>query len=508
MARTQYQAAAEDTRVYWKPGDPKPPVVWEAQGDAQRAFLSCPYQEALFHGNRGGGKTDSLVMDFAQDTHSGFGRHWVGVLFRQTYPQLEDVVNKTRATFPRMFPGQCDFNEQKMKWVWDSGAVLYLRHIRRVEDYWAYHGHSFAWIGWEELTSWPTPDCYLKIMTLLRTVHPGILKRVRATTNPFGPGHGWVKFRFRLPAMDCRAIKDAKTEQGRPEPIRVAIRSDVRQNKILLKTNPHYLDEIAAAATSDAEREAWVEGSWDIAAGGIFSSVWYECSRWIIIRPFSIPQSWFIDRGFDWGESKPFVVLWYAQSDGSDVKMPDGRVRATVPGDLFVIREWYGMKPGKPNVGTGLLATQISAGIVERELLWGLHGRVNAGPADNAIFGKNNGNCIAEDFKKRVRIGDRTYPGVTWVEGNKDPGSRVPGWALIKTKFRATKPPASGVREQPGLYVFDICEHFLRTIPVLPADEVKMDDVDTNSEDHIADTLRYKVLTKRRISSTGTTRGM
>jgi hypothetical protein len=35
-----------------------------------------------------------------------------------------------------------------------------------------------------------------------------------------------------------------------------------------------------------------------------------------------------------------------------------------------------------------------------------------------------------------------------------------------------------------------------------------MDDVDTDSEDHIADTLRYKVLTKRRISTAGTTRGM
>jgi len=38
------------------------------------------------------------------------------------------------------------------------------------------------------------------------------------------------------------------------------------------------------------------------------------------------------------------------------------------------------------------------------------------------------------------------------------------------------------------------CTAFLSTIPVLPRDEEKPDDVDTDAEDHVYDELRYRVL--------------
>ena len=40
-----------------------------------------------------------------------------------------------------------------------------------------------------------------------------------------------------------------------------------------------------------------------------------------------------------------------------------------------------------------------------------------------------------------------------------------------------------------------------RTVPVLPRDEVKMDDVDTTAEDHIADEARYRILSHKVVSS-------
>ena len=45
--------------------------------------------------------------------------------------------------------------------------------------------------------------------------------------------------------------------------------------------------------------------------------------------------------------------------------------------------------------------------------------------------------------------------------------------------------------EKAGLWVFNTCVNFLRTVPTLQRDESKPDDVDTDQEDHCADAARY-----------------
>lgn len=51
----------------------------------------------------------------------------------------------------------------------------------------------------------------------------------------------------------------------------------------------------------------------------------------------------------------------------------------------------------------------------------------------------------------------------------------------------------TGFRERPGLFIFDSCAQFIRTVFSLPRDEKDMDDVDTDAEDHIGDESRYRV---------------
>ena len=41
------------------------------------------------------------------------------------------------------------------------------------------------------------------------------------------------------------------------------------------------------------------------------------------------------------------------------------------------------------------------------------------------------------------------------------------------------------------LYVFNTCRQFIRTVPQLKYDDVKVEDIDTDMEDHIADVVRY-----------------
>ena len=48
-----------------------PRIIWAPQPGSQEVFLACPVFEALYDGTRGPGKTDALLMDFAQDVGKG-----------------------------------------------------------------------------------------------------------------------------------------------------------------------------------------------------------------------------------------------------------------------------------------------------------------------------------------------------------------------------------------------------------------------------------------------------
>ena len=140
-----------------------------------------------------------------------------------------------------------------------------------------------------------------------------------------------------------------------------------------------------------------------------------------------------------------------------------------------------------------MLAVQVARGIVEREMKWGLQGFVKAGPADSSIYDIENGMSVGIDMEKPVRIGLRMHPGISWLRADKRPGSRKAGWESMRMMVRSAHPNEGLPREVPGLFVMDHCKHFIRTVPVLPRDEKDMDDVDTESEDHVGDEARYRV---------------
>ena len=474
-------------------------VGWAPQPGSQEAFLSCPVFEVLYEGTRGPGKTDALLMSFAMHVGKGHGAAWRGVLFRQTYPQLADVVAKSKKWFYLIFGKNVQFNEASMTWKWSTGEQLLLRHMKSPSDYWNYHGHEYPWIGWEELTNWANDECYRKMFACCRSSQPGMPRMVRATTNPYGVGHAWVKARFQLPAMREQVITDATDLSGRPEPPRVAVHGHIMENRILLDADPDYPTTLAGSARNEAERLAWMEGSWDIVAGGMFDDIWLTHKEAIVVEPILkfIPSSWMIDRSFDWGSSRPFSVGWWAESDGTDLVLPDGSRRSTVRGDIFRIAEWYGWT-GRPNEGLRTTNTAIAKGIVQREVKMGFRPgpkkcRVRAGPADSSIFDEVNGSSVAVEMAQSVRLAGKRYRGVTWLAADKSAGSRIQGWQRMRDMFAATLPEEGRtIRERPGMFICSNCDQFLRTVPVLPRDELDPDDVDTDAEDHTGDDARYR----------------
>lgn len=471
-------------------------VVWAPQPGSQEAFLSCPITEALYHGTRGPGKTDALLMAYAQDVGRGYGSAWRGIIFRETFPQLADVQAKSERWFRQIFPS-AEFNRGLMAWRFEGGEVLFLRHMRQPSDYWNYHGHEYPFIGWEELTNWADDHCFKAMISCNRSSTPGVPRRIRSTTNPYGVGHNWVKERYRLHGKwwETQVIIDARDTNGNLETARCAIHGHIDENRILLAADPNYKQAIATSALNQAMADAWLNGSWALVAGGMFSDVWSHAHN--NLPRFNVPTTWRIDRAFDWGSSHPFSVGWYATSDGSDLKLSNGKTMATVRGDLFRVREWYGWT-GRANEGKRMLASDISEGIVEREIAWGWRqgdtSRVSRGPADSAIFKVENGNCIATDMQKPVRINGSVYRGIDWLPSDKGPGSRKNGWELMRRAIKGAQSKKGAPREQAGLFIVgDECPQFLRTVLSLPRDEKDLDDVNTDSEDHIADEVRYRV---------------
>lgn len=506
---------------------PEHDVVWKPLEGSQTLAVSCPCNHILYEGTRGPGKTDAQLMYFRRFVGIGYGQFWKGVIFDRHYKNLDDLISKSKRWF-RQFGDGAKFlaSTMQLKWVWPTGEELWFRVMKTEQDYWNYHGQEFPFIGWNELTKHPNSELYDMTMSLNRTsflpdfhspknlktgeiddVLPEIPLVVFSTTNPYGVGHNWVKQKFIDAAPPGRVVKiTQKVSNPRTKRRELITKTQVRlfgsykENKYL---SPEYILELESIKDPN-KRRAWLWGDWDITSGGMFDDVW--SSDFNIVEPFQIPPEWRIFRSFDWGSSRPFSVGWWAESDGADVMMANGQWRATIKGDLFRIAEWYGWT-GSPNQGVKMLATQISKGIVQREIKMGYYGRVKDGPADNSINDVANGNCIAGDMAKKVSINGKKYKGIKWTSSIKSPGSRKNGWERLRVAiFNAQS--NEGHREYPGLFVFRTCQDgFIRTVPTLPRDTKDQDDVDTDAEDHVADEVRYVILSLGDRFNSGSTTG-
>lgn len=446
-------------------------IIWEPHPGSQREFLSCPAYEVLYEGERGPGKSDALLMDFAQNCGQCHGYDWRGVLFGREYKHLDEMVVKSKKFFNRIFPGaRWAASKDTYKWIWPDGEELLFRRMKNADEYWDYHGHEYPWIGWEELTKWPGDDCYEIMKSCSRSTNPLIPRKYRATCNPFGSGHNWVKRRF----IDIGPPKTVVTDkQGLT---RCRIHGGTLENTHLMTADPQYRARLESIENPEL-RKAWLNGDWNIVVGGFLQGVWNNQKH--IVKPFKIPIDWPRWRAMDWGYARPFSIGWYTMD-------PDTR-------KIYRYRELYGWG-GKENVGTREDAEAIADKIIEMEA-----DEVKAGcvfrnnPADSAMWASIGGKkidgtelTIGELFGKKK---------VKWRPAKKGPGSRVVGaqivvWYLKNEMFAIFGDPETGTSKQNP--------HWLRTVPVIMPDEKNWEDVDTEMEDHAWDETRYCLTSRHR----------
>lgn len=500
-------------------------VVWEAiPNSSQHYAVNTRCHHTLYHGTRGPGKTITQLMRFRRNVGVGYGSYWRGVIFDREFKNLSDLVAQSKRFFTAFGDG-AKFLESasEYKWVWPTGEELLFRHVKKLSDYDNFHGHEYPFIGWNELTKHPTAELYDKLMSTNRSSFtpekdtpkllepngrpkrtedggfvydtsdgkplPKIPLEVFSTTNPSGPGHNWVKRRFINVAENGEVVvKEYEVfdpQQQKDVIVRktqVAIFGSYRENIYL---DPEYIAELDRLTDSDPNlKQAWLFGSWDVTAGGALDDLW---SRNIHVLPrFPIPKDWKVDRAFDWGSSHPFSVGWWAESNGEEFELEDGTTMCFPAGTLIQFAEWYGTREIGTNKGLKMSAGDVAEGIKEREIALMSEGWVlkqpSPGPADNSIRDKRE-----EDVDTIAdKMADK---GIRWARCDKSPGSRINGLQLMRDALLASKR-----KEEAGLYFMTNCEGSIETLPSLPRDEKKIDDVDTSAEDHVYDMVRYRVL--------------
>ena len=319
---------------------------------------------------------------------------------------------------------------------------------------------------------------------------------------------GWMK-----PANPPMSIFKAPQDEGGMD--RIYIPAQITDNEQLMENDPTYRDKLMGLG-EDNEVRAMLYGDWDALGGDAFGDLWDP--KLHIIKPFPIPKSWYIDRTFDWGSSHPFGTIWWAESDGSTVSYEDPDtgelITKTYPdGTIFAFAEDYGCVDGKANRGLKLTAREVGARIREKELdieeKYDMRDRINPGAADGRIFDTQYGYEKKQSIHDNLVMGYESVPSKEYPNGKpiyelfsrevvQYSGSRIKSFELMRTYLKASTvwPP-----EDPGIYIFDTCKHWINTVPMLSRDPDKVEDVDTKSEDHLYDVTRYRLFTKKKIFS-------
>jgi hypothetical protein len=138
-----------------------------------------------------------------------------------------------------------------------------------------------------------------------------------------------------------------------------------------------------------------------------------------------------------------------------------------------MILELYGCT-GTPNEGVKWTPEQQFKEIarIEREHPW-LRGKRIQGVADPSIWDGSRGVAVIEEAEKQH----------LWFD--KGINDRIPGWIEMHQRL------AFDDKGKAKLYFFEGCKDTIRTIPLMMFDEHKAEELDSDLEDHICDSIRY-----------------
>lgn len=408
------------------------------QAEAIECVMSGQFRRLLYGGAAGGGKSRFLrwLAYFLCFTKSNFNV----LLLRRKWPELEST-HIQEAIREEAYFGKHAFDCSPTNRVInfpDTHSILKFGHCQEEKDINDYLSREYDLILFDELVTF-TEDQYLLISSRARTTRMDWTPMVVAGTNPGGPGSAWVTELFIHKNRDKKKFPNYQPDQH-------------HYIRALLDDNP-YVNESYVDFLMDLPyemREAYRWGNWDLFPGQYFKEFRKDKHVGRIYVPPTIPRI----GGMDWGYLRPGVFLWA-------VPLDDGR--------LYIEKEY---------VFQETVASEVAKNIVLLTKFWGWELSEAHGDPAMAIRNAESGEDIFETLQTH---GLYVHPAKH---------ERVNGWQRLRHWLR---PLPNG---KPALIISPDCEYLIRTLPQLMQDDSKPEDVETKSEDHAADALRYLVMSR------------
>lgn len=425
-------------------------VVLKPNPGQQEFALRQPYSifELLYGGARGGGKTYAGIIWLTEYIdHPRFQ----GLVIRRNADDLSDWIERARYMFSGVH-GEVTGKPTIIRFP--SGAIIRTGHLKDDSTYTKYQGHEYQKMLIEELNQIPTLERYLKLISSCRTTIPELRPQVFSTTNPGGVGHLWIKERFVDPAPHNKAFIG---EDGLK---RIFIPATVDDNPVLKDADPKYVERLEALRfTDEALYRAWRFGDWDIFVGQVFKE-WRVKLHVIDKLPVDLKDcKRYI--GFDWGYNDPASAHWIAVTPENEYGVKH----------YFIYREVYANEK-RPSWWAQTIGDIVQMEPIEDLIM----------PHDTY---SNLGGTkpIADQFKE---VFDDMGLNISLLPSeSQSHRAKINRMALMHDAL-SISPDG-----RPYLQVMHTCRNFIRTLPSLPYDEHKPEEIDDEAEDHAYDSVTY-----------------
>ena len=434
-------------------------VIWSPFSKQKRA-LSCPAMEMHYGGAAGGGKSETLLIK-ALNFASMEGTR--GLLLRRKIVDLQKagaIIDRSKT----LFKGRGKYNDQKKRWYFPKNSIIEFGHCQAAKDLDNYYSAQYDFIGIDQVEQF-TSEMYTFFFSRLRTTNPKVAPQIMSSSNPVGIGRAWLKQRFWIgekEANKCYPItEDIIFPDGEKKSMtyyRAFIPSRVFDNPHIIKNDPMYL--LRLQQLPEEKRKALMDGDWNAFEGAFFSE-WNE--RIHVREGFNIPQHWKRTISFDWGFNDPTCVLWFTEDP--------------VSGQIYCYRE---------------LKLQRTLDVDVMRAIWDLSKNENIYciyyPWDLDRVDDQTGVSKRERMQNVWKDLTGEIPYMKVAVNN-----RAEGWDAVRYLL--------GSREdgKPRFQFFKNCKYLMESIPnqIYSDGDNKVEDLDTDGDDHGVDALRYFAISYR-----------
>jgi hypothetical protein len=181
--------------------------LWQPFPGFQTECLSTTAFEILLSGAKGTGKSAvarAFIIKGNQhrplydargkliEINASYINHskYTSLILRKNQQDLRDFIEHSKELYE---PLGAQYYTNPITIKWPKGGITYTGHLSDESSWGKYLGVEIHRLVIEELVLIEHPEIYEKLRTCVRSSRPGIIPQIMCTTNPFGPGVGWIR---------------------------------------------------------------------------------------------------------------------------------------------------------------------------------------------------------------------------------------------------------------------------------------------------------------------------